>query len=784
MAVQNYPTYTPTGPVIDTNPPDSAGAQDGQQEKSPISRAIGTVASVAGLYKGVQAIKGAFAAGELAAPNIVSATAVGEAAAPAAPNIVGATSVEAGSQATSAGIANSLGIGGAIAGTVLGTMAVIRGTRDLIQGKDPKSTSGRASRLQTAISSGGISEVARALDIFGDSDKWKTEGNRLLALKKQGVEIPDELLGPAYLTKGRSKEELIRGDLAPDFVGLDENGTWVNNRFATSRDENDLYAFDKWGAAAFFELFPDWLKMSEDERYTIAAAAKGNEHHGTFDINNKDELLQLRDQLKAGQVQAQQAQAAMKMLTSIGVSDEPGKGLASTGVDTAGRDVYADKALANNTNIYQGAPIPQAVAGISIASGVNKPEDLEVFQEYNNFVQTPENFTLLDDHHAKDDPEGFLSVLGPKEKVGQTGYALYEKWGTLSPAQKSIGVASAKLQGLTFRDGTDIYTKNTAEPVPGVPNLTVADVLKLSSAQINVVPLSRDWKNYSLTQDAVGGSMQSANDIAQSMFAMGMLGYGEDGVAVSPQMSGIGKIAYTPYPQYGIGAIGISNAVQVPPGYVSIGQSNGQNIVAPQDNADTSVMIAPAVTSEAALKVYKNWSKEGIKQDRGQEGGSAYVSGLNKLGVYNPEGVGAMMVYNTQGHSVDQKFGIDGLPLIVSMMGINMGRLLSGESTPDIDKKYDKYKTVGPITQGGFNDVAVAMRREYALNNIVSKEQAYQLANQAFAERRYSPIDLLTSHRISDMVFDPLGYTTARSFIRGKDKGMFIGVKRYATAVS
>lgn len=126
---------------------------------------------------------------------------------------------------------------------------------DLINDKNPKSTSGRASRLQTAISSGGISEVARALDIFGDGDKWKTEGNRLLALKEKGVEIPEELLGPAYLTKGRSKEELIRGDLAPDFVGLDANGTWVNNRFANSRDENDMFAFDKWGSAAFFELF-------------------------------------------------------------------------------------------------------------------------------------------------------------------------------------------------------------------------------------------------------------------------------------------------------------------------------------------------------------------------------------------------------------------------------------------------------------------------------------------------------------------------------------------------
>jgi hypothetical protein len=123
-----------------------------------------------------------------------------------------------------------------------------------------------------------------------DSDKWKTEGNRLSSLLEKGINIPEELRGAMSLSRGRSKDELIDHSVSPDFRGLKDDGAWVNNMFAQSRMESDLRAEDIWGYSAFFEKFGnDWLgTMTEADRRAIAekALALGlvREHHGTIDI--------------------------------------------------------------------------------------------------------------------------------------------------------------------------------------------------------------------------------------------------------------------------------------------------------------------------------------------------------------------------------------------------------------------------------------------------------------------------------------------------------------------
>ncbi|NDC38792.1 MAG: hypothetical protein EBZ48_12190 [Proteobacteria bacterium] len=126
--------------------------------------------------------------------------------------------------------------------------------------------------------------------LFG-SDKWQTEGKRLGALLKQGVNIPESLLGAMHLTRGRSLEELVDRSVPQDFIGYTANGTWVNNQFAATRDERYLKPEDIWGSAACFERFgDDWLgKFSEKQRHDICEKALElglvREHRGTIDID-------------------------------------------------------------------------------------------------------------------------------------------------------------------------------------------------------------------------------------------------------------------------------------------------------------------------------------------------------------------------------------------------------------------------------------------------------------------------------------------------------------------
>lgn len=136
---------------------------------------------------------------------------------------------------------------------------------------------------------GGIAAGGLFGSRLGDKDMWKTEGKRIQKLVDGGVEIPDALRHSQMLTRGRSKEELVHKSYPPDFVGMTPEG-WVNNKFALSRDENDLKGQDIWGNAAFFEKFGnDWLKtFNEDQRLAIAQlvieAGLVREHHGTIDV--------------------------------------------------------------------------------------------------------------------------------------------------------------------------------------------------------------------------------------------------------------------------------------------------------------------------------------------------------------------------------------------------------------------------------------------------------------------------------------------------------------------
>lgn len=127
--------------------------------------------------------------------------------------------------------------------------------------------------------------MAGANELF-DTNRYKTEGNRLQKLIDQGINIPPELRGAMELRKGRTREELIAQEEAKV-----AQGQYGNPTFAKSRDVKDLRPEDIWGYSAFFKKYGnDWLgKFSEQERRDIAQKALDvgavNERRGSIDID-------------------------------------------------------------------------------------------------------------------------------------------------------------------------------------------------------------------------------------------------------------------------------------------------------------------------------------------------------------------------------------------------------------------------------------------------------------------------------------------------------------------
>lgn len=117
---------------------------------------------------------------------------------------------------------------------------------------------------------------------FGDGDKWKTEQNRLNELRESGLNIPQQEADT--LTKGRSKEELIR--IEQEKIAA---GKYGNPEFARTRDEKLLKPEDIMGYAAPYEIFgAEYANAGEiaKKKALQLALDKGlvREHHGTIDI--------------------------------------------------------------------------------------------------------------------------------------------------------------------------------------------------------------------------------------------------------------------------------------------------------------------------------------------------------------------------------------------------------------------------------------------------------------------------------------------------------------------
>lgn len=152
----------------------------------------------------------------------------------------------------------------------------------------------------------GVGLAAGGANELLDTNRYKKEGNRLAGLEKKGIKIPESMKTAMTLNRGRSKEELMNPGAAKDFTGFLPDGTWVNNKFAQSRNEADLTKNDIAGYAAFSEKFGGdwWDKFNSKQREDIAQAVLDrkavNEHHGTIDINWNPELDDAVNKIIAG----------------------------------------------------------------------------------------------------------------------------------------------------------------------------------------------------------------------------------------------------------------------------------------------------------------------------------------------------------------------------------------------------------------------------------------------------------------------------------------------------
>lgn len=112
--------------------------------------------------------------------------------------------------------------------------------------------------------------------------------------------------------------------------------------------------------------------------------------------------------------------------------------------------------------------------------------------------------------------------------------------------------------------------------------------------------------------------------------------------------------------------------------------------------------------------------------------------------------------------------------------GVALSRIVNGGNNKSIDAVGAKLgnmtlgtsKGESQLTPDNFQKVSTNIKATYSKLGVKSKSDAYQLANQAYAEHRINETDLASMHRTFDMVFDPSGYDIAQQLVLGKDRGL------------
>lgn len=526
---------------------------------------------------------------------------------------------------------------------------------------------------------------------------------------------------------------------------------------------------------------------------------------------------------------------ATNTLNLSGMYYDQQPGSEPVGNNTGGTPIYADSRLVRSSDTSTGAQVASAIGQVIGSTGATTPEDAAAFSATAATAQDPTVINSLDEYAAKGDTKGFVNTAlqavgaGDISKASKdpealgvafSAHEISKSWPQMSPAQKSLALAGLGISAFKFSDSTGLHDKVVAKGGnPGDASLTAAQALSLHSQGYNVASLSKNWQQLNTLHKVASGDPKSSDSVAKISAQFNTLGSGLFGSAVpGVTASTLSAAGWRPAPQYGVGAMTAARSATIPKGYTTVTRSKDVQIVAPSHNLNSATGALGASSlagtqgghngvSLSASRVYEKWG-EPSKATQGVVGGNALQGSLAQLRVNNPYIAGAMVATNmfsgvSKGEATDKevqnhftqtgvisgnkvvtpsgmmslvgqapKGGMSDNEYAAAISGIALGRLVTGKLTPTVDS-YGARVGVS-VANADFTKTALNLRGIYAKAGIKSKGDAYQLANQAYAEGRIDENTLTSMHRSFDVVFNPNGKDALDALTTGRDRGMEI----------
>jgi hypothetical protein len=241
-------------------------AQSAAEAAQASQAANGTTAGVSGTETagagaaGVAAgssLGGAAGAGTVGISNMALANAGAQGS-----GIAGGTTASTGATASGSG-GLAAGAGAGLVG--LGTLLAAKSAYNQYQGKEDNSTSGKAGRAQLAWSTGGISEIARALGIGGNLSTRDQARKNTQGLFNQAK---DDDTAKNYIAGMR--EQYLSGPTDPSkpFAGKYQNFEEYKNAGLDPKDLTGVYGNIK-------TFGPEWAHLTQDQRESVTQGLIG-----------------------------------------------------------------------------------------------------------------------------------------------------------------------------------------------------------------------------------------------------------------------------------------------------------------------------------------------------------------------------------------------------------------------------------------------------------------------------------------------------------------------------
>lgn len=513
-------------------------------------------------------------------------------------------------------------------------------------------------------------------------------------------------------------------------------------------------------------------------------------------------------------------EAANTAMCSTGIASEETQGFVSIGVNGFGKTLFAMGPLLKAADDFMGSNRVILASDFFNHLGVfRNTQEKKKFDALSETVIRQDLWSDLNRAVETRRVDGFINRVlgafgqgsisnlrwGPKFQdeleTAFSAYLLFSVWGSISNAQKGLGLSAIGSNSYKFTNGDRINSRWIIEPSASNPGLSLRKAFTALTQGVNSFSLVRHWSQLNIL-NIIGGGANTVDQVISFAQSYGTLGAGLNGASIFVLDEDVAQSGFVPAPQFGVGALYSTNKNQQPPrGFQAINMGEFGTLAIPPNTQNStsgatgegSLIGMPAgvgSVSASSYAIFEKWNNKFAKQKYNSiTGGSALVGALEEMADTNPHLIGGVIAATLLDDLIntdfeDVSYYSQEVNYFATLAGVVISRLIEGGKSEETDEKGKAYGIAilngvtgaNKINDQNFPLIATSIRALYSHLGIKSKADAYQLSNQAYYANRLNEMDLVATQQVLNMVYDKDGLPKFLNILAGRFYGLHAAI--------